>query len=78
MLFWTNFYPLPLSHVSGPLKYVIHLGTPQFLVVHAYIHMSCLYREVCLSSRGLVWKVLFGVVFVRPLFCQKTSITTES
>ena len=52
---------------------------------HAYI---CLYREVCLNSRGscpgcfvrgfFVRKVLFGVVFVHPSFCQNTSITTES
>src|SRR6218665_3951756 len=50
-LYWTNCYPLPLSrivtHLGTPLKYVTHLKTPQFLVVHAYIHMSL--HGVCLS-----------------------------
>jgi|SRR6218665_972357 len=45
--------------------------------MHTYMH---LYREVCLSSRGFlsagfcpgvfVWKVMFGVVFVRPLLSE--------
>src|SRR6218665_2517495 len=33
-LFWTSFYPLPLSHfvthLSTPLKYITHLGPPDF------------------------------------------------
>src|SRR6218665_3716158 len=87
MLFWTNFDPL-LCHTSlYPLKYITHLGTtPQFLVVHAYIHgftwrfvlvlRSFLSRV--LSEGFFVWKVLFGVVFVHPPFCQNTSVTTAS
>ena|SRR6218665_208690 len=40
-----QFDSLPLSHFvthlgTLPLKYVTHLGAPEFLVVHAYIHMS--------------------------------------
>ena len=78
-LFWTNFDPSPVTHCHTSrdplLKYVTHLGTPNFLVVG-----PCLYREVCLSSWGFlsgcfvrgyfVWKFLFGVVFVRSPLCQ--------
>ena len=42
-LFWTNFDPPPpVTHCHtfrDPLKYVTHLGTPQFLVVHTYIYV---------------------------------------
>src|SRR6218665_2516511 len=58
-LFWTNFDPLPLSHIvthlGTPIKYVAHLGLPRIFssrptCIHTvYIF---LYREVCLNSRG--------------------------
>jgi len=66
--FWTNFEPLFLSHI------VTHLGTPIFssTCIHTYVFIgtfvlvrggSCLEGFV----RGFfVWKVLLGVVFVRP------------
>src|SRR6218665_3390756 len=51
MLFWTNFVSLPLVthfHTSRDPPKVRHTSqTPQFLVVHAYIHMSL--HGVCLS-----------------------------
>src|SRR6218665_3181447 len=80
----------PVTHCHtcrDPYPKVRHTSQtpPQFLViVHAYIHMSLQEgssRSSCLGGfvRGFfVWKVLFGVVFVRPLFCQNTSVTTES
>src|SRR6218665_3656558 len=41
MPFWTNFDPpspvTPCDTSQDPLKYVTHLGPPQFLVVLAYI-----------------------------------------
>jgi len=45
-------YPVTHCHTSrDPLKYVTHLGTtPQFLVVHAYIHMF--YRGFVLVHEG--------------------------
>ena len=77
-LFWTNFDPPPSvthCHTSWEPPKVRHTSrTPNFQqYVHTY---KCLYREVCLSSRGflsggfvrgfLVWKILFRVVFVHP------------
>src|SRR6218665_2670460 len=72
-LFWTNFYPLPchtLSHISEP--------PPIF-------SSTCIHRPTyvftgrfVLVRRVFVWKVLFGVVLVCSLFCQNTSVTTES
>jgi len=46
--------PVTLCHTSrDPYKVGLrHTSrTPQFLVVHAFIHNLCLYRGVCLSSR---------------------------
>src|SRR6218665_978553 len=76
-LFWTNFDSPPsvtLCHTSRDLlKYVTHLGPPQFVVVHAYIHVFT--EGLCYFAggfvRGLVWgffvwKVSSRVVFVRP------------
>src|SRR6218665_1009869 len=90
-LYWTNFDPLPLSHIvthlGTPLKYVTHLGiNPRIFsstCIHTYVFTGrfILVREVLvwgLLSGGFVWKVLFGVVFVRSLFCQNTSVATES
>src|SRR6218665_276714 len=85
MLFWTNFVSLPLVthfHTSRDPPKVRHTSqTPQFFVVHAYIHM--LYREVCLSSRGFLSEVFCLEGFVRgsfcpSLYCQTTPVTTES
>src|SRR6218665_628506 len=81
-LFWTNFYPLPLSHfvthLLTPLKYVTHLGPP-FLVVHEYIHMSLqggfLVREGA-CSRSFVQGFLSGRFCPSPS-CHNTSVTTE-
>src|SRR6218665_573978 len=62
------------------------LAPPSSTIVHAYIHNvftgkfflvsggSCL---GCFVRVFFVWKVLFGVVFVRPPFCQNTSVTSE-
>jgi len=62
-----------------PLKYVTQLGTPKFVVVHAYIGLHYVFKGRFVLIRGVfVWKVLYGVVFVRPLFCQNASVTTES
>jgi len=65
-LFWTNFDPLPLSHIVGPPKVRHTSRTPQFLVVHAYIHMSL--QRVCLSSRGLLFGN-FVLGFLSGRFC---------
>src|SRR6218665_1256516 len=48
-----------LCHTSQDLlKYVAHIG-PQFLVVHAYIHVFRL-QGVCVSSRGSLFGGLSG------------------
>src|SRR6218665_403662 len=65
--------PLPLSHFVTYLwtpKVLTHLEPhPQFLVVHAYIHMSL--QRVCLCS----WCFLLGRFCPGPS-CQNTSVTT--
>src|SRR6218665_413476 len=88
-LFWTNLTPFPfhtLSYISRPPK-VRHTSRnpPTFssTCIHTYVFTGrfVLVRGgSCLgfSSEIFVWKVLFGVVCVRPPFCQNTSVTTES
>jgi len=68
-----------LEHFDLPQP-VAHLGT-HVILSSTCIH-TCVFTEVSLGSRGylssrfFVWKVLSGVVFVHPPFCQNTSITT--
>src|SRR6218665_2320551 len=91
-LFWTNFDHVPLSRIvthpgtPPPLKYVTHLGTPQFLVVHAYIHMFL--QGGCLTSTGFVYggfvrgafclEAFCVVGFCPSPFCQNIPVATES
>ena len=76
-----HFWPPPsvtLCHTSrDPLKVRQASRTPNFLVVHAYIHRSLQGR---LSQFAEVFDrgILSRVVFVRPPFCQNASITTEN
>ena len=86
MLFLEKFWPPPLSHI------VTHPGTPK--VCHTsrnppIFNSTCIrLTERFVLVRGssclgvlsgfFVWKVLFGVVFVQPPFCQNTSVTTPS
>src|SRR6218665_881136 len=76
-LFWTNFDPLPLSHISGPPN-VRHTSRNPLIFSSTCIHTYVFTGRFVLVRRVFVWKVLFGVVFVRPLFCPNTSVTTES
>jgi len=83
-LFWTNFDP-HVTHLGTPLKYVAHLGNPQFLVVRAYIYV---FTGRFVLVRGRSCLVVFSAGFclegfVRGGFCpssfyQNTSVTTES
>src|SRR6218665_2076658 len=59
-LFWSNFDPLSPCHTFS------HILDPQFLVVHAFMHMSEAAKVLTgVLSGFFIWKVLFGVVFVR-------------
>src|SRR6218665_1323843 len=85
--------PLPLSHfVTHPwtLPKVHHTSrTPRFLVglvqkirtkAPCTNSLSIVREGFCPGAfvRGsFVWKVLYGVAFVRSPFCQNTSVTTE-
>src|SRR6218665_1608368 len=87
-LFWTNLTPFPfhtLSYISRPPK-VRHTSRnpPTFssTCIHTYVFTGrfVLVRGgsfLGFSLEVFVWKVLFGVVFVRPPFCQNTSVTSE-
>src|SRR6218665_1535849 len=93
-LFLANFNPLPLSHFvthpGPPQKYATHLGPPPIFSRPSKKNpdKTPLYKFFLNCSRGLlsggfclgvsVWKVLFGVVFVRTPFCHNTSVTRES
>src|SRR6218665_3132535 len=70
-LFWTNFdAPPPVTHCHtsrDPLKYVTHLGTPEFSVVHAYIHVFT--GRFVLVRGVLVWGVL-SREFLSGRFCS--------
>ena len=79
-LFLANFdSPSPchtLSHISGPPKVCDTSRNPPIFnstCIHTYI---CLYRRFVLVCGVFVRKVLSGLAFVRPLFCQNTSVTT--
>src|SRR6218665_338991 len=52
--------------------YVTHLGTPTFLEVHAYIHMSL--QRVCLSSRGFLFREFCPGFFVWKVFVGSPSV----
>src|SRR6218665_1617343 len=92
-LFLANFYS-PLSHFvthpGTPQKYVTNLGPPRFFSRPSTknpdksplykFSLNCLWG-FCPGGfvRGsLVWKVLYGVVFVHSSFCHNTSVTTEN
>src|SRR6218665_42766 len=91
-LFWTNFSLLPLvthCHTSrNPSPKVCHTSRNPPIFSSIYIRTYiCLYKGVCLSSGGFVrgftrglfvWKVLYGVVLVRPHFFQNITVTAES
>src|SRR6218665_1713737 len=92
-LFRTNFdSPFPLSHIvthlGTPLKYVTHLGNhPRMFsstCIHTYVFTGRFVLVLGGSCPGcfvrvlFVWKLLFGVAFVRPPICQNTSVTTDS
>src|SRR6218665_2375472 len=69
-LFWTNFDSLPLSHISGPPKVCHTSRTPQFLVVHACIHVftGCLCKFAGFFVQGLSGGFCLER-FVRGGFC---------
>src|SRR6218665_1923426 len=89
-LFWPIFTPLPLSHfVTQPgtpppkVRHASRTPPPYFSrpskkpgqkpLVQI---LSQLFALVFVRG-SFVWKVLSGVVFVRSLFCQNASVTTE-
>src|SRR6218665_106014 len=83
-LFLNNSYPLPLSHFvthPGTPKSMSHISDPPFLLCLVQKRNPCTNSINCsrefLSGGPFVWKVLSGMVFVRSLFCQNTSVTTE-
>src|SRR6218665_1613036 len=67
---------LPLSHIvthlGTPLKYVAHLGISPRIFSRTCIHTYVFTGRFVLVRGVFVWKVLFGVVFVRCLFCQNS------
>src|SRR6218665_2358731 len=69
-------YTLP--HISGPPKVSHTSRTPQFLVVHAYIHVL-IYRGFVLVRRGFCSGVCLGVFslegFVRGGFCPSSLLS---
>src|SRR6218665_3040765 len=86
--FWSIFTPFPchtLSHIPAPPKVRHTSRTPRFLVG---LVQKTRTKAPCTNSLSIVrgafvrgsfvWKVLPGVVFVRPPFRQNTSVTTES
>src|SRR6218665_4026879 len=56
-----------LSHISGPSKVCHTYRTPQFLVVHAYIH-TCLYRGFVLVRGGFGLGVCLGIFCLEAWF----------
>src|SRR6218665_2379059 len=79
-LFLANFDPLlPLSHFVihpwTPRKYVIHLGTPPFLV--GLVQKSRT-KVPCTNSISMVRGGFCPGGFVHSPFCHNTSVTTES
>src|SRR6218665_2393732 len=90
-LFLANFYSPPLCHTSShipgpPRKYVTHLGPPTRILeglVQKARTKSPLYKFCLNCSRGFCQRVFCLEGFVRGcfcpfLFCQNTSVTSES
>ena len=65
--FWLPSAPSHIvTHFGTQLKYVTHLGTT---TIFMYMHTCmCIYREVCLSSRGFSRR--FVQVFLSRTFCS--------
>src|SRR6218665_1124891 len=90
-LFWPILTHSPMSHfVTHPgttQKYVTYLGPlPIFswpsikksrTKAPCTNSLSIVRGGFCPGGLLIVWKVLFGVVFVHSPFCQNTSVTTE-
>src|SRR6218665_3646763 len=90
-LFLANFYfPSLCNTYRDPHESTSHISDPPIFRRPSTKNpdKSPLYKFCLNCSQGFlswgfvrgsfVWKVLSGVVFVRSIFCQNTSVTTES